>query len=171
MNFSPLNDACWSSQESRTEALLPLVAAFKDWREWGQSHVKWTVEQITILTIKRIIAEMGCLPERARNQCRHVFNTTTALEAALAAQDSSLWELAPGIEGNREAKNAAYMATRRASEAAVFAGAGAKYFGNVTSDAADAAAYAAKAAMAEKANPDSVLRAACQLWIEAANRL
>ena len=92
MNYEPISDACWSSVEVRTEAMLPLIVAFKDWREWDQSHVKWTVEQIAIQTVKRIIAEMDYLPEKTRNQCRNVFNTTTALEAAQTAWDIGVIE-------------------------------------------------------------------------------
>lgn len=174
MIYSPLSDACWSSTEVRTEAMLPLIAAFKDWREWDQSRVKWMVEQIAILTVKRIIAEMDYLPEKTRKKCRDVFNTKTALEAAQAACDLGVIEdcarMKPGEAGAiREAKWATYEATDSASWAAAEAGWGAKRAEVATSSAATAAANAARAAMAEKANPDNVLRAACQLWIEAAS--
>lgn len=156
----------------KAHAMLPLVAAFKDWRQWNQSHVKRTVEQIAIQTVKLVIAEMDYLPEETRNQCRKVFNTTTALEAAQAAWDIGVIEdCARSKLGEasaiREAKWATYEATKIASWAAAEAGAGAKGVG-ATWSAATAAAYAAKAAMAERANPDLVLATACQLWIEAA---
>jgi hypothetical protein len=154
--------------------MLPLVAAFKDWRQWNQSHVKRTVEQIAIQTVKLIIAEMDYLPEEARNECRKVFNTTTALEAAQAACDIGVIEDCGrsklGEAGAiREAKWATYEATKIASWAASEAGWGAKRVEAATWSAARAAAYAAKAAMAEKANPDHVLSTACQLWIKAAS--
>jgi hypothetical protein len=174
MNYDPINDACWSSVEVRTEAMLPLIVAFKGWREWDQSHIKWTVEQIAIQTVKRIIAEMDFLPETARIQYRNVFNTTTALEAAQAAWDINVIEdcarMKLGEAGAiREAKWATYEAAQDASWAAAEAGWGAKRAEAVTWSAAKAAANAARAAMAQKANPDNILRAACQLWIEAAS--
>lgn len=172
MDYSPLNDACWSRIDAKAHAILPLIAAFKDWRQWNQSHVKRTVEQIVIHTVKLVIAEMDYLPEQTRSQCRKVFNTTTALEAAQAAWDIGVIEdCARSKLGEacaiREAKWATYEATKVASWAAAEAGAGAKGVG-ATWSAATAAAYAAKAAMAQKANADIVLCAACQLWIEAA---
>ena len=175
MNYSPLNDACWSSAEAKSEAMLPLIAAFKDWREWDQSHVKRTVEQIAIQTVKQIIAEMDYLPEPTRNQCRKVFNTTTALEAAQVAWDMGVIEdcarMTQGEAGAiREAKWATFEATKQASWAAAEAGWGAKRVEAATWSAAKVAAHAANAAMAEKANPDDVLRAACQLWVKAASQ-
>jgi hypothetical protein len=174
MNYEPISGACWSSVEVKTEAIIPLIAAFKNWREWDQSHVKWTVEQIAILTVKRIIAEMDWLPEKTRNECRNVFNTTTALEAAQAAWDRSAIEdcarMKLGEAGAiREAKWAACDATQEASWSAAEAAWGAKRVEEATSSAAKAAASAARAAMSEKANSDNVLRAACQLWIESAS--
>jgi hypothetical protein len=174
MNYSPLNDACWSSAEVKTETMLPLITAFKHWREWEQSHVKRTVEQIAIKTVKLIIAELDYLPEQARNQCRKVYNTATALEAAQAAWDieaiDNIAQMKFGESGAiREAKWPTLDATKEASWAAAEAGWGAKRAEAATSSAARAAAYAAKAAMAEKTTPDNVLRAACQLWIEAAS--
>jgi len=173
MNFSPLNDACWSSIEVKTEAMLPLIAAYKDWREWDQSHVKETVEQIAIQTVRLILAELDYLPERTRTQCRNVFNTLTALEAAQAACDIGLIEDCARVklgeaDAIREAKWATYQATKEASWATAEAGWGAKGVERVTCLAASAAANAAKAATAEKTNPDKVLRAAVQLWIKAA---
>ena len=171
MDYSPLNDACWSSVKVKTEAMLPLIVAFSGWQEWNQSHVKWTVEQIAILTVKRIIAEMDYLPEKIRIQCRNVFNKTTALAAAQAAWDIGAIEdcarMKLGEAGAiREAKWATYEAAKEASWAAAEAGWGAKRAKAATWLAARATANAAQAAMAEKANPDNVLRAACQLWVE-----
>jgi hypothetical protein len=154
--------------------MLPLIAAFKDWREWDQSHIKGTVEHIAIQTVKLIIAEMDYLPGNTRNLCRNAFNTKTALETAQAAWDMDVIEDCARMKigeaaAIREVKWATYEATREASWAAAEAGWGAKRVGEATSSAARAAACAAKAAMAEKANPDNVLRVACQLWIEAAS--
>ena len=154
--------------------MLPLIVVFKDWREWDQSRVKWTVEQIAILTVKRIIAEMDWLPEKTRNQCRNVFNTTTALEAAQAGWDRGVIEDCARMKlgepsAIRVAKSAAYDAAGEASWSAAEAAWGAQRVGEATSSAAKAAANAARAAMAEKASPDNILRAACQLWIEAAS--
>jgi membrane protein involved in colicin uptake len=174
MNYEPINNACWSSEEVKTETMLPLVAAFKDWRRWDQQRIKQTVEQIAILTVKRIIAEIDYLPEKTRNQCRNVFDTTTALEAAQAASDRGVIEncarMKRGEAGAiREAKWAAYDATWEASWSAAEAAWGVKRVEEATSSAAKAAANAARVAMAEKASPDNILRAACQLWIEAAS--
>src|ERR1035441_2211880 len=131
MDYSPLNDACWSSAEVKAQAMLPLIAAFKDWRQWNQSHLKRTVEQIVIHTVKLVIAEMDYLPEQTRSKCRKVFNTTTALEAAQAAwaigviEDCARSKL--GEAGAiREAKWATYEATKIASWAASEAGWGGK---------------------------------------------
>lgn len=173
--YGPLEGACWSSIEVKTEAMLSLIAAFKDWREWDQAHVKWTVEQIVILTVKRIIAEMDYLPETTRNLCRNVFNTATALEAAQATVDmGGIEECARMKVGEtamiREAKWATYEAAKNARWAAADAGWGAIRAEAATSGAAQAAAAAAQAAVAEKAHPDNILRVACQLWIEAASR-
>ncbi len=173
-----LDQAAWGKiREAKIATVAMFLEAEKQathWQEWDQSHVKRTVEQIAILTIKRIIAEMDCLPEETRNQCRNVFNTETALEAAQAAYDLNVIEdcarMKPGEAGAmREAKWATYEAAKNASWAAAEAGWGAKRAEAATSSAATAAANAARAAMAEKANPDNILRAACQLWIEAAS--
>jgi hypothetical protein len=173
MNYEPINDACWSSVEVRNEAMSPLVAVLKDWQDWDQSHIKRTVEQIAIQTVKQIIAEMNYLPEKTRNQCRNVFNTTTALEAAQAAWNIEVIEDCARMKlgeasAIREAKWATYEAARDASWAAAEAGGGAKKAIEATSSAATAAASAARAAMAEKTSPDNILRIVCQLWIEAA---
>ena len=172
MNYEPINNACWSSVEVRTETMLPLVAAFKNWREWDQQRIKQAVEQIAILTIKRIIAEIDYLPEKTRNLCRNVFDTTTALKAAQAAADIGVIEecarMKLGEAGAiREGKWAAYDAAWEASWSAAESAWGVKRVEEATSSAAKAAASAARVALAEKASPDNILRAACQLWIEA----
>jgi hypothetical protein len=144
--------------------MLPLIAALKDWKEWDQSHVIWTVEQIAIQTVKQIIAEMECLPENTRSQCRTVINTKTALEAAHAASDSASAVAEKKLSGLH-----AMRAASEASWAAAEAAWGTKRVGETTFSAAKAAAHAAQAAVAEKTSPDNILRAACQLWIKAAS--
>jgi hypothetical protein len=162
LDYSPLYDACWSNTEVRAEAMPPLATAFKDRQEWDQSHVTWTVEQIAIQTVRRIIAKMEYLPERTRMQCRNAFNTTTALGAAQAACDLGAIEdcarMKMGEPGAiREANWATYNAAKQASWAAAEAGWGPKRAGEVTRTAARAAACAARAAMADKANPVSAV--------------
>ncbi len=100
------------------------------------------------------------LPEKIQNQCRNAADLRAALEAAQEAGG-----ITPIAESGHYSV-AGLRAVERASWSAAEAAWGAK---RATQQAAREAAWAAEAAAQDKANPDDVLRAACQLWIQAAS--
>ena len=146
-----LNDAPWSSAETRTAALLPVMAALWDWRDWSNARQKAWAQKVAVLTVQCIIAELPGLPDAIRIQCREA---VTLSEVETAAEVAA-----------RAAEAAAGAA--RAAGAAGAAGA-AKAAG-----AAEAAAGAARAAGAAEAAEAAAgvnlpIQTACHIWIQAA---
>jgi hypothetical protein len=160
--WRPLEDAKWSCNRAREEAMLPFRSIYNDLSTWPQQRLKGAVETIAILTIRRIFAEMKPLPEKIRNQCRNVSDVTAALEAA---QEASAVSLSGEIgQGKWELREAASQASSAAAEA----GWGAIRAAWTLLELASTAAKAAVAAKILGASSDDVLRKACQIWIEAA---
>jgi hypothetical protein len=157
-----LEDAKWSSNRVREDAMLPLRFVYSDLSKWPQHRLKRAVETIAILTISRIFAEMKPLPEKIRNQCRNATDVTAALAAAQEVWTVSLNE---GIgQGKWELREAASQASFAAAEA----GWGPIKAAWALLELASTAAKVAVAAQILGGSSDDVLHEACQIWIEAA---
>jgi hypothetical protein len=165
--YGAIMDACWTSNTARQEAILPLIAAYRDCAAWPQDRLKKTVQTIAMLTVNRIIAEIN-YPEELRNECRNATDLTAALKAAQeVASVPFLSESQRAFAGNYRAYLAAQNAADRAGWSAAEAAWGTKRATQVAHEAASAAAHAADASALSNRNPDDVLRTACQLWLDA----
>src|SRR6267142_5151809 len=68
-DLRPINDACWSSNEARTAALLPVMSALWDWSIWPEKKRRKWAETVTIRTVQEIISNLPGLPEAIRKKC------------------------------------------------------------------------------------------------------
>ena len=83
-DIRPLNDAMWSSDQARTEALLPLIAALSDWSQWSTTRQHKWATIVAVETVRQIISRLTHLPDVVRKQCRQALDAGAA-EAAMAA--------------------------------------------------------------------------------------
>lgn len=146
-DIRPLNDAGWSSDEARTRAMRPLVKALWGWPEWSEKkRVAWA-RRVALRTVREVlpIALDAAGLRRDAQACRAARTLRSAAAAANAAAAPS------------GAAAAAYSADAAESAAAARA-------------AAAAAAYARAAAYASPAAADRVLRLACRIMREEAQR-
>jgi hypothetical protein len=77
-DLRPLNDGPWSSDEARTEALLPVMAALWDWQAWSPARQRGWAKQVVIETVRQVIGEQ--LPAKLHANCCAV----TAMAAVAA---------------------------------------------------------------------------------------
>ena len=84
-DLRPLNDALWSSDEARTKALLPVMAALSDWSSWSADRQRRWADRVVIEVVKQIVSELPNLPEEVRSQCRAANDLTSARGAASAS--------------------------------------------------------------------------------------
>ena len=57
-DLRPLNDALWSSDQARTEALIPIVLALWDWSTWMATQQQRWATKIAERTIREILPPM-----------------------------------------------------------------------------------------------------------------
>ena len=153
-DLRPLNDASWSSDEERTEHMLPVLAALWDWETWTQKRRQAFATKLAIETVKQIVSQLPSIGSENRTRCLNVVTLACAACAACAADAA---DAACAADAARTA--AAAYAARAAAAAAYAAGAAA---------AAAAAARAASAASAADAAADTVLSVSCQIFVDAA---
>ncbi len=105
-DLRPLNDARWSSDEARTAALLPVMAALWEWTSWSAERRQAWVGRVVIATVNKIIAELPSLPDEIRVQCRAVtdIKAAEAAEAARAAARASAEAAARAAESRVEGR-------------------------------------------------------------------
>jgi len=198
-DLRPLNDGPWSSDQARTDALVPVVEALWDWAEWPEARRLAWVEGVVIETVRQIIAELPELTDDVRARCRAVRTlddaakaaeaaakaAAAAAEAAEAAAEAAAWAAAKAAAAKAAAAKAeaAKAEAAKAAKAAAAKAAAAKaaaawaWAAAAEAEAAKAAAAAAKAAWAaawaaaaKAAAGDTVLQTACRIWIEAARQ-
>ncbi len=144
-----LNDARWSSDEKRTETMLPLMTALWDWSEWSaERRIAWA-GIVALETVRQIVSELPGLSDEIRKQCRECDTIQTARTAAnaanaanAAAADAAAAAYAANANAYAAAHAAAYAAYANAYAAAHAANANA--YANAYA-AAHAAAHAANA--------------------------
>jgi hypothetical protein len=136
-----INDGPWTSNEARTKALLPLLAALSDWSEWGKERQKRWADRVTIRTVNLLIAELPYLPATIAKNCCTATTPARAAEAARAAGAAA--GAAGAAAWAAEAAGAAW-----AAEAARAAGAAAGAAEAAWAAEAAGAAWAAEAARA-----------------------
>jgi len=195
LDLSPLSKI-QVSPESRTKHLLPVLAAFDGSLDWPIQRKQRLAERLAVLTVQRLVAELPGLPESSRKLCREARTLPEAAAAATAASEqaqsasgadtrespaSALWaakaakaaSVALAKTAAESAASAAYVAlAQRAMQES------AKSVKSAVLAAAEAARTAAAAeSKAAKAGPtiqssqparDRIFRAACALWLEAA---
>lgn len=150
-DIRPLNDLFPpSADRERTAALLPLMAALWDWKEWTPEKRKVWVTRVAIRTVNLLIAELPGLNEELRENCR----AARTLDAARSAVEdvAAVWNIDNGSPAhhviytlNAIAENYVQSAVGYASTAAAHAAYGRRV-----------ATFAVK-----------VGQIACQLWAEA----
>jgi hypothetical protein len=166
--WKPLEDAAWSSEALREDVMLLLRIAYHDFDTWHPKRLESAVETVSILTVRRILAEIEWLPEEFREECRDAVTQHQAFEAANKA--ASAWfsvrkESALPTESGWDLEDA----LKQIAWAAAGAGWGAMRAAGTLKEFASAAAKLADAASGSGADPDDVLRKACQIWILAAD--
>ncbi len=153
-DLRPLNDARWSTDLARTQALLPAMSTLWDWSTWSKARKQEWASQVTIETVRQIVSELPGLSADLKSRCQTVVTVEDAANAAYAAA------YAAASAATSAAAFAAYATANAAANAAAYAAASAAAF------AAYAAAYAA--ASAANAAADRVLNLACSIFINAA---
>jgi hypothetical protein len=164
--WKALEDAAWSSNAVKDEAMLALKTAYSDLKAWDAQRLRLAVEGIAIFTVKEILGAIEQLPKQVRDQCRSANNTKEALDATFAAQSATfecMKSAAPGHPFWEIERVADQM-----GNAAMEASGGAIKAAWALHESALAAAKAADAAKKCGAEPDDVLRRACRIWIAAA---
>ena len=173
-DIRPLADAPWSSDQARTEAMVPVLVAYWDWAAWTPARQQAVMAQVVIETVRQLIAQLPELPAAVRIQCQTATTLPQARGAAQAAEAAAAALRAVAAVAAVKAERAA-RASRAAAEAAMAAWAAARAEAAMASRAAAEAASraaraAAEAAWASGAAADQVLRRACTLWIAATTR-
>src|SRR5215469_15946027 len=69
-DLRPLNDGPWSSDQARTDALVPVMVALWDWSEWTPARQQQWSARVAIATVNQIIAELPGLNDDICRQCR-----------------------------------------------------------------------------------------------------
>ena len=140
-----LNDGLWKSDISRTESLLPVIAALWDWNNWSLNRKDKWAETVVVQTVNRIISR---LPELSRSIITQCENATTLEMAARAARAADAADAAVDSAADEavDTANAAYSAANAARAAANAANAANAAYAAYAANAARAAAYAARAA-------------------------
>src|SRR3990167_2669242 len=87
-DLRPLNDASWTSAESRTKNLLLVMSALWDWSNWTTVRRTAWVNEVVIETVKQIISGLPLLPIEIVEQCKQV-RTVNAASAASAAANAA----------------------------------------------------------------------------------
>ena len=87
-DFRPLNDApCWSSDQARTAALLPVLAAVWDWEIWPAARQRAFAATVALRTVRELVlvarSATGLEEEAAVSEAAH------SLTDASAASDAS----------------------------------------------------------------------------------
>lgn len=166
--WKPLEDAAWSSDAVKEHTMLPLRIAYDDLDAWYPKRLKSAVETISILTVRRILAEMKPLPEKFRDECRNAASQPQAFKAANDAP--SVWHSVRQKDRmlSSETRWAIEDALKQIAWAAAGAGWGPMRAAWTLKEFAGAAAKAADAARGWGEDPDDVLQKASQIWIEAA---
>lgn len=150
-DLRPLNDGPWSSDQARTQALLPVMAALWEWSTWTAAQQRIWATRVVIDTVQQIVSQLPDLSDALRAQCQRA----ETRRAVWAADDAA--EVADAVAWATKAAGAAGAAGARADAAGAAGAARA---------AAKAAVWAAEAA--EAAAADRVLMTACAIWINAA---
>ena len=141
-DLRPLNDGPWSSDQVRTAAVLPVLAALWDWPTWTSARRQAWTRDVVLHTVTEIVSRLPGLDAAVAQACREATDLKAAEKAAAAAA--------------AEAAAEAEWAAARAARAAVWAAAAAA--ARAAAEAARSAAWAA----------DHVLQTACTIWIAAA---
>jgi hypothetical protein len=161
-DLRPLNDA-FSSDALRTQHMVPVMLAYWDWADWSPRRQLCVMAQLTLETVRQLVAELPGVPEAIRERCRQSTTLATAERAARAAVEAEEGRGWPAAETAWAVRAAAEgeEGRRWAAEPEIW----------VTQAAAWAACHIARAAAraAEVVDDgDTVLIRACQLWLAAA---
>ena len=107
-DIRPLNDLFpIAANKERTDALLLVMAAFWNWRNWSPKKKVECVRRIVVGTVNRVIAELPYLPTSVSVLCRNADSLAAADTATRAAADAAAGAAA----------RAAYAAARAAAAA------------------------------------------------------
>ena len=88
-DLRPLNDGPWSSNEVRTAALLPVMAALWQWSTWtSKQRQQWTTS-VVLDTVREIVSQLPGLPLTLRKDCQAITTLSGAAQAAVAAAESA----------------------------------------------------------------------------------
>ena len=109
-DLRPLNDAPWPNDTARTAALLPVMVALWDWREWSSKRQAQWAQRVVIDTVRRIISELPGLSDLLRIRC-HAGTTLNEVkvEAAETEAEAGAW-VATGAWAATAAEAAAWAA-------------------------------------------------------------
>lgn len=140
-DLRPLNDGPWTSDEARTEAMVPLVVALWDWPTWaGDRHQAW-LSRVASRTTREVLP--------------------IVLRAVGLDAEAERCEL----EGTREEVWAALDASMGES---VWARAAIEYAYDAWDDPDVAAQVAPEGAHVSGVDADDLMRLTCRIWTEEA---
>src|SRR6185503_12608087 len=129
-DLRPLNDATWSCDKARTDALVPAMRALWAWPKWSEKRRKALVDRVTLRLIREVLPE--------------VFEAVKLPAEAKAMREAP--DLAEAAGAARAAAGAARAAEAAAWAAMVAEAAGAARAAAGAARAAEAAAWAAMVA-------------------------
>src|SRR5579859_5355762 len=106
-DIRPLNDARWSSDESRTAHMLPVLVALWDWATWTPTRKQQWASRVSIEVVRQIVSQLLGLTETIREECRAVSTVDAAARAARAADAADAADAAAGAAYAARAARAA----------------------------------------------------------------
>ncbi|MGI9306220.1 MAG: hypothetical protein ACR2P5_02840, partial [Gammaproteobacteria bacterium] len=71
-DLRPLNDAAWSSDDARTDAMIILLCAYARSSYWPVTKQLAVVQSLAIGTVKHLVSRLSMIPEAIRLQCSKV---------------------------------------------------------------------------------------------------
>jgi|SRR3990167_624568 len=171
-DLRPLNDGPWSSDQARTEALVPVLEALWDWEKWPHYKRTLWVKEVILQTVRELLPPVltacGLQAEAAAcgkagtftEAARAVYTADIAIRRIVHDNDASIASAAAATCISRAAgaaRSASYDSTNAAllsSRAAVLAAYAEVYHAAETYGAGSIAGYSA----------DGILVAACKIW-------
>jgi len=173
-DLRPLNDAPWSSDEVRTQAMLPLLVSLAWWADADEARRKRFTNAVALRTIREVlpIALRAAGLELSAVRCesaKDLAEASAAVAVAVNAADAAraVADAVAYADAAYAVNDAAYAAVNAADAARAAARAAAYVVAAANAARAATVAYAvAYAVVVAAAAADKVLTLTCLIWHE-----
>jgi hypothetical protein len=165
LDLRGLNDAPWSSDEARTEAMVPLGAIVLAWPGWSEDRRQAWAKAVAEGVIRRILPPtLRAVAERIPSKAPELVAAALRCETEGTESAAESARSAAGSAAGSAARSAAWSAAESAAESARSAAGSAA--GSAARSAAWSAAESARSAWSAAA--DVPLQELCRIMAEAA---